>query len=155
MIYLMSEIALYLLAAAVFGALVGWMLHAIESDNKAEANERLHKQKLLTNEKNHRDILEKYSQNSKRLRAEVSRLNTNNKALRANINSNNRTLEMARSEIATLSKKIAQYEIDIPELAMLHDDDSEQDFDKTMIIADASSFDSTVIEVKEHLIVIK
>jgi len=152
MIYLMSEIALYLIAAGALGAFVGWMLHTIDSDKKADAIERHYKQKQLTLEKNHRDAIENFSQNGKRLRAEVSRLNTNNKALRANINSNSRTLEVARSEIALLSKKLAEYELLNPDLSQIPEIETDGvEFDETMMISDAHNFDSTVIEIKESL----
>jgi hypothetical protein len=151
MIYLASQIILFLLAATVLGLVVGWMLNGINAKKQADAASRRFRQKTLTLEKEHREEIDDFAQNNKRFRAEVSRLNTNNKALRENLNINNRALEIAQSEIALLSERLKTYE----DLENIEDEEIPSvftsvgnEFDKTMAIPEGQDFDSTVIEVE-------
>ncbi len=153
MIYLVSEIILFLIAASILGLVVGWMLSTINAMRNADEVARRTRQKTLTLEKEHREEIDDFANNNKRFRAEVTRLNTNNKALRLNINKINHQLEIARSEISLLSEKLKKQDVADDEFI----DESEQkfapggnEFDKTMAIPEGQDFDSTVIEVRHE-----
>ncbi len=139
MIYLISQIAAFIVAACLLGLAVGWKLKSIKADKKSEEIEEKYKLKLAGQDKHHQQEIEEFAENAKKLRVEVSRLTTNNKALRDTIVKNNRALEIARNEISTLGWQLKQAEIppDGLDNAMENlsvESERADEFDKTLIV---------------------
>ncbi|HBR96473.1 MAG TPA: hypothetical protein DD979_03730 [Gammaproteobacteria bacterium] len=139
MTYLMSQIALYIIAAALLGLLVGWMLRSVKADEKSTLLAEEYEEKRRVSENYHQQELDEFAEKVKSLRAEVTRLETNNTALRKTIDQNNNALELAHDEISQLSWKLKESETFNRELQAAAglseeelDEDAQLEFDETV-----------------------
>lgn len=137
MTYLVSQIAFLILAAALLGLIVGWMLRAVKGEEKVSLIAKEYEERITANDSFHQQELDEFADNAKSMRAEVARLATNNTALRKTIDQNNKALELAHDEISQLSWKLKETETFNQELqsaAGLTDDMEEPDleFDETI-----------------------
>ena len=137
MTYLLTQIVIFIIAAALLGFIVGWMLRSVKGEEKVSLLAEEYEERIKSNDSFHQQELDEFADNAKSMRAEVARLATNNTALRKTIDQNNKALELAHDEISQLSWKLKETETFNQELqsaAGLTDDmeDPDLEFDETI-----------------------
>ncbi|MDO6459117.1 hypothetical protein Q4485_00250 [Granulosicoccaceae sp. 1_MG-2023] len=141
MTYLISEIALFIAAAALLGLGVGWMIRSIGVKDSFNKQQQAYEERILAQEKLHRQEVTEFAESAKKNRAEVSRLETNNKALRETIEQNTQALSLAQTEVARLRERLEKSEHVLREIEALENGDPSVIGDE-----EVSEFDETIAE---------
>ncbi len=106
MIYLITKMIAYLVAASLIGLALGWILRSLGVEKAKKQLEYSHQDKLDALIEQHHEELAEFAENAKQSRADLKRLETNNQALRETISTNNEALELAQKETAQLSASL-------------------------------------------------
>lgn len=141
MMYLISEIILFIVAAALLGLGVGWMVRSIGVDEKVGKLQQNYEERMLAQEKLHRQEVTEFAEAAKKSRAELSRLETNNKALRDTIEQNSHALQLAQTEVNRLKERLEKSEHVLREIEAMENGDLDPIGD-----ADVGEFDETIAE---------
>lgn len=141
MIYLISEIILFIVAAALLGLGVGWMVRSIGVDAKIGKLQQTYEERILAQDKLHRQEVTEFAESAKKNRAEVSRLETNNKALRDTIEQNSQALSLAQTEVSRLKARLEKSEHVLREIEAMENGELDAIGDE-----EVNEFDETIAE---------
>ena len=141
MIYLISEIILFIVAAALLGLGVGWMVRSIGVDAKIGKLQQTYEERILAHDKLHRQEVTEFAESAKKNRAEVSRLETNNKALRDTIEQNSQALSLAQTEVSRLKARLEKSEHVLREIEAMENGELDAIGDE-----EVNEFDETIAE---------
>lgn len=147
MIYLITKMIAYLIAASLIGLALGWILRSIGVDKSKKLVEYSHQDKLDAMTEQHQEELAEFAETAKRSRSDFQRLETNNKALRDTIQNNSTALELAQTEVNQLLTKLKTSDAFNKEILAVTGHSAEE-FDKTMEVQD-QSLDSSNLELAE------
>ena len=141
MIYLISEIIFFIVAAALLGLGVGWMVRSIGVDAKIGKLQQTYEERILAQDKLHRQEVTEFAESAKKNRAEVSRLETNNKALRDTIEQNSQALSLAQTEVSRLKARLEKSEHVLREIEAMENGELDAIGDE-----EVNEFDETIAE---------
>lgn len=147
MIYLITKMIAYLIAASLIGLALGWILRSIGVDKSKKLVEYSHQDKLDAMTEQHQEELAEFAEAAKQSRSDFQRLETNNKALRDTIQNNSTALELAQTEVNQLLTKLKTSDAFNKEILAVTGHSAEE-FDKTMEVQD-QSLDSSNLELTE------
>lgn len=137
MIYLITKMIAYLIAASLIGLSLGWILRSIGVEKSKKLLEYSHQDKLDAITEQHQEELAEFAETAKQSRANSQRLETNNKALRETIHSNAAVLESAQTEVSQLLTKLKTSDAFNKEILAVTGHSAEE-FDKTMEVQEHS-----------------
>lgn len=141
MIYLISEIIFFIVAAALLGLGVGWMVRSIGVDAKIGKLQQTYEERILAQDKLHRQEVTEFAESAKKNRAEVSRLETNNKALRDTIEQSSQALSLAQTEVSRLKARLEKSEHVLREIEAMENGELDAIGDE-----EVNEFDETIAE---------
>jgi len=103
--FLITEMALCLVAASILGLIIGWLCKAAFARDKLLARERAWQNKFHENEQEHKARIESAQQETRVLSSRVEALDARNKTLDSSLDTNKSAVHKAHIEVQRLSNK--------------------------------------------------
>ena len=103
--FLITEMALCLLAASILGLIIGWLCKAAFARDKLQLRERAWQNKFHEQEQEHSARIDSAQQESRMLSSRVETLDARNKSLGSSLDTNKSAVHKAHIEVQRLSNK--------------------------------------------------